>query len=254
MNGRFRIHDSAVTHVGKVRTGNEDSYALAPAHGVWLVADGMGGHAHGKFASQAVVDAVNDALSWVGPDRPWQTIADGIHDANRRVFAISQQRGEQMGSTVVAMVLDGAEFVVLWAGDSRAYLLRDGLLIRLTRDHTMVESMIERGLLTPEGAADHPMKHVLARAVGVQEELELDAVRDEVRLRDVFMLCSDGLYGVVEEDEIARILSEAGAEAGERLVDAALAAGGPDNVTVALITVSEPTLLAVGGNGLGNGQ
>ena len=152
-----------------------------------------------------------------------------------------------MGATVVALVVRGDEFAVLWAGDSRAYLHRDGQLIQLTRDHTQVQEMIDRGLLDPADAEDHPMKHVLSRAVGVQDSLAIDAVRDRAQTQDLFLLCSDGLYGVVGEAEIARILSERGIAAADALVEASLAGGAPDNVTVSLVGLSEPTLLILNG-------
>jgi serine/threonine protein phosphatase PrpC len=157
------------------------------------------------------------------------------------------EEGKQMGSTVVSLVIRGPEFIVLWAGDSRAYLYRQGQLIQLTRDHTQVEAMMERGLLTPEEAADHPMKHVLARAVGVQETLEIDGVRDRIESRDIFVLCSDGLSGVVSDAEIAAMLAEHGHAAGDLLVAACLERGAPDNVTVTLVAANEPTLLVLNG-------
>ena len=141
----------------------------------------------------------------------------------------------------------GDEFAVLWAGDSRAYLYRDHHLYLLTRDHTQVEALLERGLLTIEQAVDHPMKHVLARAVGVQEHLQIDAIRDTVAARDVFLLCSDGLYAVMTDAEIAAIIEEQGSDACERLIETCLDRGAPDNVTVTLVAAREPTVLALNG-------
>ncbi len=247
MTGSLRVQDTAATHVGLVRSENEDSMASLAGQGVWLVADGMGGHSHGKFASQTIADVLNEASYAIDPLRPWEAVAQAIHEANRRIFARAGELGQQMGSTVVALVLHAQQFSVLWAGDSRAYLLRNGALFQLTRDHTQVEMMLERGLLTPAEALDHPMKHVLARAVGVQETLELDAIQDLAEPHDVFLLCSDGLYGVVDDAQIAALLRDHGAKAGEALIAAALAGGGPDNVTVMLVAVSEPTLLVLNG-------
>ena len=247
MIGPYRTEAGSSTHKGLVRSENEDSLASVASHSVWLVADGMGGHAHGRFASQTIGDVVSGAIETIDPDRPWEGVAHAVHEANRRIFARSAELGQQMGSTVVALVLHDAEFIVLWAGDSRAYLLRGGELIRLTRDHTQVEQMVERGMLTPDEAEDHPMKHVLARAVGVQETLELDAIRDHVAANDLYLLCSDGLYGVVDDAAIAALLREYGVHAADHLVAAALAGGGPDNVTVTLVAVNEPTLLKLDG-------
>lgn len=247
MTSPFRIEDRSATHVGHVRSENEDSHVSAPEARMWAVADGMGGHENGRMASQALAAH----LGWTSlPDDmegACEALAGAIHIANRAIYEHAQEAGVQMGSTVVALVLRGHEFAVLWAGDSRAYLLRDGNLIRLTRDHTQVEDMVERGLLSPEEAADHPMKHVLSRAVGVMDALEVDAIRDVLQSKDRFLLCSDGLTGVVDEARIAAILGDGEGDAAERLVAETLAGGAPDNVTITVVEVSEPTLLVLNG-------
>ncbi len=247
MSDTFRIEDSAVTHVGMVRSKNEDSHFTNLAAGVWVVADGMGGHTNGKLASEALIAAVEAVRMPDTLDRACEVASQAIHSANAAIFGHAQEAGVQMGTTVVAMVVREDEFAVLWAGDSRAYLYRAGQLIQLTRDHTQVQEMVDRGLLEATQAEDHPMKHVLSRAVGVQEELEIDAIRDRLEARDLFLLCSDGLYGVVGEAQIAQILAERGIAAGEALIEASLALGAPDNVTVALVGVNEPTLLVLDG-------
>lgn len=247
MMSDFRILDMANSHVGKVRSENEDSHSSVPQQGVWLVADGMGGHFNGRFASQTIADAVSAGHYPDDLDQACHALAKAIHDANAAIYQRSVELGKQMGSTAVALVLRGGDFVVLWAGDSRAYVYRARQLIQLTRDHTQVEMMLERGLLTPQQAADHPMKHVLGRAVGVQETLELDAVRDAVMAGDVFLLCSDGLHGVLGDDEIAAMLGEYGANAGARMIEACLERGAPDNVTITLVAANEPTLLHIHG-------
>jgi serine/threonine-protein phosphatase Stp1 len=247
MSDAFRIEDMAVTHVGLVRSANEDCHVSLPRAGVWVVADGMGGHFNGRFASQTIADAVGTMVIPDDVEGACDSVARAIHEANAVIFARSVEEGKQMGSTVVSLVIRGPEFIVLWAGDSRAYLYRQGQLIQLTRDHTQVEAMMERGLLTPEEAADHPMKHVLARAVGVQETLEIDGVRDRIESRDIFVLCSDGLSGVVSDSEIAAMLADHGHAAGDLLVAACLERGAPDNVTVTLVAANEPTLLVLNG-------
>lgn len=247
MNNAFRVEDSVLTHVGNVRSQNEDSYFSDSAAGVWVVADGMGGHTNGKMASEALVAAVGAVRVPDQLDAACEVVANAIHSANTAIFGHAQEAGVQMGSTVVSLVVRGDEFAVLWSGDSRAYLLRDGHFIQLTRDHTQVQEMVDRGLLSPDDVENHPMKHVLSRAVGVQDVLEIDAIRDQMQTRDLFLLCSDGLYGVVDELEIARILREQGVAAADALVAASLAGGAPDNVTVALISVAEPTLLVLNG-------
>lgn len=247
MTSTFRIEDNALSHVGNVRSQNEDSHFADPAAGLWVVADGMGGHANGKLASEALVAAMGAVNVPESLDTATDVVANAIHSANTAIFGHARGAGVQMGSTVVALVLRGDEFVVLWAGDSRAYLHRDGQLIQLTRDHTQVQEMVDRGLLDPSDAEDHPMKHVLSRAVGVQDALEIDAIRDRMLTGDLFLLCSDGLYGVVDEAEIARIVCDQGVAAADALIAASLAGGAPDNVTVALVSVTEPTLLVLNG-------
>ena len=247
MIAAFRILDCSASDVGKVRSQNEDSAASLPQACVWVVADGMGGHHNGAFASQTIAQVVasNDYAEDI--DHACTALAEAISDANLRIYNRSLEVGKQMGSTVVALILRGEVFTVLWAGDSRAYLWRDGQLILLTRDHTQVEMMLERGLLTAEEAADHPMKHVLGRAVGVQPTLELDAVRDTTLVNDIFLLCSDGLHTVIGEAEIAALVHEHGYLAADRMIAACLARGAPDNVTVTLVAANEPTLLQIGG-------
>jgi serine/threonine protein phosphatase PrpC len=150
-----------------------------------------------------------------------------------------------MGTTVVAAVIRDNRFAIVWAGDSRAYVLRDGVLHQLSRDHTRVQELIDRGFLTVEQSAGHPMSHVLSRAVGVMDDVELEAVTDDMHAGDIFLLCSDGLYGVVSEDEIAHILNTLHIdEAGAALVAKCLDNGAPDNVTVVLIKASEATVLS----------
>lgn len=247
MSGAFRIEGRSLSHVGRVRRENEDSHFADAEAGVWLVADGMGGHTNGKLASEALVAAVGAVRLPTGIDAACDVVARAIHSANTAIFGHAQAEAVQMGSTVVALVVQDDEFAVLWAGDSRAYLYREGQLIRLTRDHTQVQEMVDRGLLDPVDVEDHPMKHVLSRAVGVQGSLEIDAIKDRIQSRDLFLLCSDGLYGVVGEHAIAQLLAEHGIAAAEALVEASLAGGAPDNVTVSLVGVNEPTLLIVNG-------
>lgn len=243
MPSALRVEDLSVTHVGEVRSENEDTFLELPEAGVWLVADGMGGHANGRFASQAVARAV---ASIAVPDALVDAcveIVAAVEDANAEIHDLALESGQRMGTTFVALVLREAEFAVLWAGDSRAYLFRDGALHPLTSDHSQVQTLIDSGLLTPDEAAAHPMRHVLTRAVGAEEEIEIDAIRGHAQPNDIFLLCSDGLHGLMPEDQIAAFLARSGVRACEELVEQCLALGAPDNVTVTLVAVHEPTLL-----------
>lgn len=247
MSAALRLEDQALTHTGLARSANEDSMLSLPDQRVWLVADGMGGHQNGSFASQAIVASARNADFPESLEGACEAVGDAIHSANGEIFAVAQEERKVMGSTVVALVMRDDEFAVLWAGDSRAYLFRDDTLILLTRDHSQVQDMMDRGLLREEDIADHPMRHILSRAVGVQEALEIDAIRDRSRPGDVFLLCSDGLHGVISDAEIEDTVRRLGSSAGDRLVEQCLDQGAPDNVTVTLVAVSEPTLLSVGG-------
>jgi serine/threonine protein phosphatase Stp1 len=240
----LRFSTVAVTHTGLIRSANEDSYLNREEAGLWLVADGMGGHANGQWASNTVVAAIAAAPLSANFDADVLEVTGAIHRANEVIFTTSQQQGARMGSTAVALCLAGDRFACIWAGDSRIYLLRDGRLYRMTRDHTQVEELLERGILTPAEAAHHPMSHVLSRAVGVEAELNLDAVSDIALPRDIFLLCSDGLSGVVSEEEICERLANFSAQSAcQRLLDLTLSRGAPDNVTFIAVTCEEKTKL-----------
>ncbi len=248
MTRRLRLEDEVGTHQGCVRAVNEDSFVSRPRDGIWAVADGMGGHKNGQYASSAVAKAIEQAAICDTLEGAFEAVSNAIYTANEEIFTLSQSSGEQMGTTVVALVFCGLEFAVLWAGDSRAYLYRDGDLHQLTRDHTQVQEMVDRGLLSKDEALDHPMGHILARAVGVQQSLELDAIGDTALSGDVFLLCSDGLHGVLASSEISRIIEIPGGQSAEKLVEACLENGAPDNVTVTIVRAFEPTTLTFSGN------
>lgn len=246
MTPAFRFNTVGVTHEGCIRKVNEDSHALRDDVGLWAVADGMGGHANGQWASSAIVSALQAATLTGDFDSDASAIAGALHAANGHIVATAQENGARMGSTVVALYMNERRFACFWAGDSRIYLLRGGVLHQLTRDHTQVQDMVDRGLLSAEEAKRHPMSHVLSRAVGVQEGLELDALTDEAAPRDLFLLCSDGLTGVVSEPEITERLSEFTPRvACQRLLDLTLSRGAPDNVTMVAVACEELTALAL---------
>jgi serine/threonine protein phosphatase PrpC len=241
-----RIESFAMTHEGRVRAHNEDSYVARDGEGLWAVADGMGGHEGGEWASRRIVRALEHAAGAEGGLEPLcEAAADAIRAANGEILAEARTRGKQMGSTVVALIVKGNRYAILWVGDSRAYRFRGGALTQLSRDHSQVQEMVARGLMTPEQAIGHPMGHILSRAVGVQAEVEVDTASGEVQPGDIFLLCSDGLHGVAGDGEIAGHLSrDAPAPALEHLVALTLAMGAPDNVTGIAVWASEPTLIS----------
>lgn len=246
MNPALRVKGAALTDKGCVRALNEDCFCERPDIGLWAVADGMGGHEHGERASAAIVDALGLAQPESDFDDQIVAVANAIHSANKQIYDEGMAGGTQMGSTVVALLVAGGRFAVAWAGDSPAFLLRDGYLHRLSTDHTQVQEMLDRGLLTAEEAKVHPLSHVLARAVGVGDTLELDVIVDHTQAGDMFLLSSDGLTGVVDDAEIAAMMRPGdlhGTTAS--LVELCLRRGAPDNVTVCAVEVNEATVLAL---------
>lgn len=245
MTGSLRANAAVRTDRGNVRTLNEDNYCDRSNIGLWAVADGMGGHRHGDRASATIVTMLNN----VEPDdfEPFLSrTAEAIYAANSKIYRDGSALGGHSGSTVVVLLLVGNRFALLWAGDSRAYLLRGGELFQLTTDHTQVQEMVDAGTLTVDQARNHPMGHVLVRAVGVDETLELDAITDEAVSGDLFLLCSDGLTGMMSDPEIATVMGSGTPQAmTEALVNECIARGAPDNVTVCVVEISETTLLAV---------
>lgn len=240
----LRFVTTAVTHPGLIRSANEDSYLSREDAGLWVVADGMGGHANGQWASTAVVGSIGAVPISGDFDTDVGAVTAAIQQANELIYSTSVEQGARMGSTTVALYMAGNRFACIWAGDSRIYLLRGGMLHRMTRDHTQVEEMLDRGMLTPEEAAHHPMSHVLSRAVGVQAVLDLDAVSDIALPRDIFLLCSDGLSGVISEAEITERLTSLPSEvACKRMLELVLARGAPDNVTMIAVGCEEKTTL-----------
>ncbi|HEX7291832.1 MAG TPA: Stp1/IreP family PP2C-type Ser/Thr phosphatase, partial [Conexibacter sp.] len=219
---------------GRQRRANEDSFFVrAP---LFVVADGMGGAQAGEVASRLAAETFAAGLPDDGT--PEQRLERRAREANQRIHDVSQEDRalNGMGTTLTAAYLDGDELALAHVGDSRAYLLRDGELSRLTRDHTLVEELVRRGELTEQEAAEHPQRSIITRALGPEPDIDVDLHTHRVHAGDVLLLCSDGLTGMIGEDEVASILSGAASlrDAGRALVDAANAAGGRDNITVVL--------------------
>ena len=236
---RFVSH--ALTHIGLVRQRNEDALLELPDLGLWAVADGMGGHQAGDFASASIVTA----LSAIDPPADLGDFVDAAAAELNAVDAALRARAAQFGpaaviaSTVVVLLANAAEFACLWAGDSRLYRWRaaqpTGEFRQLTVDHSEVQEMVEAGLLRPEEAHRHPYSNIVTRSVG-GGRLEFGQLRDAVRPGDRFLLCSDGLTNMVGDAEIAQELAAAPPrEAALRLRDHVLARGAVDNVTIVIV-------------------
>jgi PPM family protein phosphatase len=244
MEGRhMRLSSFAGSDVGLARSGNEDSYFCGRT--VFAVADGLGGHQGGEVASAAAVEplAALDGREFADPWEAAEALADAVREANRAI--LDRAAGDPdlwgMGTTLTAAARAGdSQLQLAHVGDSRAYLFRDGDFEQLTTDHTVVGELVRRGRLTPEQAAIHPERSILTRAVGLDPQVPVD-LPDPLELRsgDQVLLCSDGLTEAILDSQIADILSATtdGDAACRSLIDAANAAGGPDNITVVLLRV-----------------
>ena len=233
----FNLISAADSHVGQVRKLNEDSFLQDPANGLWAVADGVGGHSAGDYASQLVVRL----LGQVGPRRSASAmlaaVREQIETSNRNLLAFAANEGIGIAaSTVVALLCHGEHFACVWVGDSRIYRLRDGLIEQLTRDHSEVQELVDAGVLSAEDAKHHPRGNVVTRAVGAEEEVKPDIVADLLVPGDIFLLCSDGVSKVLDDDEIGALLRPGAPEdsiAG--LIEAVLTRGAPDNTTAVVV-------------------
>ncbi len=230
---------SACTDVGAVRELNEDAYLERPDLGLWLVADGMGGHFAGDVASHMVVSAM-DILE---PPRSLSKFVEEVErqlvETNTRLREYAErEETHTIGSTVVALLTHGEHAVCLWAGDSRMYRYRDGKLEQISQDHALVEELVERGVLTPEQAVDHPHGNLVTRAVGAADRLFLDVEIIPIQAGDLFILCSDGLEKEIVEEEMS-VMVEAGdaRQLSHALLARALAVGAHDNVTVITVAI-----------------
>ena len=240
----YRWWSSCRTTEGRRRHHNEDAVLEMDNLGLWVVADGMGGHQRGDVASREVVDACTGLKSKSSLDTLAHAVRARLNDANARVHAMAHALGSDqvIGSTVVALLAARREALCLWAGDSRAYLLREGALVQLTHDHSVVQQLIDNGELAPEDARRHPTANRITRAVGAQRRLELDEYRFRLRDNDTVLLCTDGLTKEVQDAELAAILDDPDCEqATQDLVELSLERGARDNVTVVVVRFEATT-------------
>ena len=229
------------THVGLRRKVNEDSLMVRTERGLWAVADGMGGHEAGDVASAKVAEALQSLPIVYSLDELTEAAIAALVGVNRDLINLARTVDSQrtIGSTVVGLAIAGDEFRCFWAGDSRAYRLRGSRIERLSRDHSLVQDLVDAGMLSPEDAEAHPNANVVTRAVGVVEDLKVDTVNGDARPGDQFLLASDGLTRLVDDDEIAEELSTKHLEdAADTLIEMVLARGAPDNVSMVIIEVT----------------
>ena len=249
----MRVESRSVSDVGLKRKSNEDSYCVNEEAGLYVVADGMGGHAHGEVASRIAVETIEEFIKLTAGDSDvtWpygiddqlslngNRLKTSIRFANQKLLehAKSQSDCEGMATTVVALLLENGIAEIAHVGDSRLYLVRDSEISCLTSDHSWVNEQVQSGVIDSDQARNHPLRNVVTRALGGKPDLEVDVQSLELRANDRLLLCSDGLTSMVNDDEILRILlaGEGGVEQVEELVEAANRGGGEDNTTTILL-------------------
>lgn len=254
----MRYVAAAKSDVGRKRRGNEDSFCIAPELGLFIVADGMGGHAAGEVASRLAVDTIREWMAkypggaeaaLVGPPVPTVSrqanfLLGSIRLANRIIYDTAQGRREYagMGTTVVSALAMDDRVALAHVGDSRIYRIRRGQIVQLSRDHSLVQQQVDRGILSPEEAQASQYKHLITRALGLKESVEVDLAEEAVLSGDVLLLCSDGLSDLLEDEEMLHIVGEHADDlekACQALVDRANYRGGDDNITALLVQARE---------------
>jgi serine/threonine protein phosphatase PrpC len=238
----FAFRTGCVTNVGLARELNEDSVLVRPDAGLWAVADGMGGYGGGDVASAAVVSALKTLAPSATAAELLAEFEACIVKVNADLRAMARKRTRAiLGTTLVALLVHGNHFACVWCGDSRCYLLRDGKLSRVSRDHSEVQELIDRGLLRADEAKDWPRVNVVTRALGATDEAELEIVDGPACADDRFVLCSDGLTTHVADHEIAALLAGADPQtAVDNLLRLTLERGASDNVSVIVVDCARP--------------
>ncbi|TRC93290.1 serine/threonine-protein phosphatase [Mesorhizobium sp. WSM4303] len=234
-----------VSHKGCVRDHNEDSYLVEPQIGLWVVADGMGGHEAGEVASASIVEHLATiGIASSAPDLRAR-FEDRLNRAHAEIRRIARSRGVTIGSTVAALLAMDGRFACLWSGDSRVYLVRDAAISQISRDHTEVQELLDSGAISAAEAQNWPRRNVITRAIGVNDDIAIDFQQGETLAGDIFILSTDGLTAHVSDAEIAAAaLSAAPQAACEKLLAMVLERGGTDNVTIVLVKITDK------GNGL----
>ncbi|HEX4365438.1 MAG TPA: protein phosphatase 2C domain-containing protein [Rhodopila sp.] len=237
-----RFRSRAVTHPGTRRGHNEDAFVARPELGLWAVADGAGGHQAGEIASEMIATALQTIPGALTAEEMLTQVRMRISATHTALKASAARMGQgaTIASTVVVLIVRHGYFACLWAGDSRAYLLRDGVLQRLTRDHSLVQELVDAGDLAEHEAERHPHANIITRAVGdPAETVELDKVTGQLAAGDRFLLCSDGLSKTLDDATLGQVLCSSDPEAAaDNLLATALARQAADNVTAVVMEVA----------------
>ena len=245
----LRWKTAGVSDTGLRRSQNEDTLVLDPAEGVVIVADGMGGRPGGEYASALAAQVIHERLTATeGSDgEQGDRMAEAVSSANLKVWeaALADPERAGMGTTVTALSFDGdsGAWIIGHVGDSRGYMFRDGELRRITRDHTVVQDLLESGAISPSASADHPLGHLINRAVGTEGTVQVDIFQGDSLPGDMFLLCTDGLAGLMSDEELEGALQDLAIgdldEKSAELVAIAHERGAPDNVTVCFLAVED---------------
>lgn len=233
----LKFETGAATHVGRVRKANEDSLIAQPEVGLWAVADGVGGYEAGQLASSTVTTALASIGPAVSHSDQVARFEGRVIDANSAIHRLSDERnGAPMGSTIAAVLIFGTSYACCWAGDSRVYLIRDGQMAQVSKDHSEVQELIDQGVLTPEQARTYPRSNVITRAVGIFDDPGLETRLGAIEPGDTFLICSDGLTGHFTDAEIAaRVMGQRSQPACDMLIEETLERGASDNVSIIII-------------------
>jgi serine/threonine protein phosphatase PrpC len=253
VGGTLRIEVAGETNVGMKRNHNEDNFSVLEESGLYIVADGMGGHASGEVASKMAVDALQEFFSATAddPERTWPYKMDrskgyeenrlitGIKLANLRIYESAQRDPRQrgMGTTIVSIFAVDSGVYIAHVGDSRVYRIRDKQMEQLTEDHSLLNDYIKMKRLTAEEIANFPHKNVIVRALGMKDTVKVDSRFEQPQENDIILMCSDGLSGPVSDEELLDIATTTGdlKSAAAKMIERANANGGPDNITVVLV-------------------
>lgn len=254
----MKIMPCGLTDVGRKRKQNEDSLLINEDLNLYIIADGMGGHSGGEFASRMAVQTIEETLRSITSD-PEATVISGVNTnearledkinyaiqiASKKIYerALYDTSLKGMGTTTVAAFFQDGKAYIAHVGDSRAYMFRDKEMTQITIDHSLVNEQVKAGLISKQDARGHKLKNVITRSVGYQEEVQIDVKTFDVQLGDKFLLCTDGLSNMVDDAEIKKtVLNLPLKEACRKLVDCANEKGGDDNITILMLVVTDPT-------------
>lgn len=228
-----------VSHKGRIRLSNEDGFLLDENGGIWLVADGMGGHDAGQIAAASIVEQMSGLGVAGSAPELLDRFEQAISRAHAQIRKLSQARGGvTIGSTVAALLTFDGRYAGLWSGDSRIYLVREGAITQVSRDHSEVQELLDQGVIDEAEAKSWPRRNVVTRAIGVAEDIEIDAIQGETLPGDIFVLNTDGLTAHVSDEEIrGAVIGHSARQACEDLLELVLARGATDNVTVVVVKV-----------------